>query len=361
MILDLYLGEILNHAMRNMRSSALRQCAKCHEKISKRTCGDLNLSTCILHCYLCILKIMNEDTHNLSNRLRDSGDTLSSDLAPAADWTQQQPDPAIKLRAKSSLRVKKARVTTVAKKKQKNASYTATDLVYRELKRQILVCRLAPGSVLDERSILRGLGFSRTPFREACMRLKEEGWLLSMSRRGYLIPPITLQDIADIYELRLVLESACVQIAAIRATPKDIESLEEMARLEEQPETAKLHDLLVNKNAEFHMQLAQLSRNKRIADVLQSVLEHVQRCDSMLYQHKPETPWVTHSDIVVAIRDHDPEEARKRLQLHIEEARQRLLNAFGSHSLDLRLAYTGGQAKQRGPYFPRKQKLVKQL
>jgi DNA-binding GntR family transcriptional regulator len=210
--------------------------------------------------------------------------------------------------------------------------------VYQELKRQILTFHLLPGSALEEREVLRKLGLSRTPFREACMRLKEEGWLLAFSRRGFLVAPITFEDIAHLYDLRLILESACAQIAAVRATDPDIGHMETMIQAEEgcgSPEGISAD--LVKMNFEFHMFLAELTKNTRLTNIVRNILEHVTRLDSMLTRYAPSTTWVKHRTIVESIRDRDAMRAGRSMQEHIEQARLRILSAFAVQSPKLSL------------------------
>jgi DNA-binding GntR family transcriptional regulator len=230
-------------------------------------------------------------------------------------------------------------VNSSNKSKQTRRKFTATDLVYKELKDQILTLKLSPGTLLEEDRILGKLGFSRTPFREACMRLKEEGWLLSISRRGYLISPIMFEDMSDIYSLRLILESASVQIVASRAAEKDIQLLEEMVRFEEDElgSGQSVKKSLVELSYKFHMRFAELTGNTRIVNIMQSAMEHCERFDSMLSRYDPQAPWVRHSKIVLAIKNRNPIEASKRMQEHIQQARSRILNAFSGHALELSL------------------------
>ena len=226
-------------------------------------------------------------------------------------------------------------VETKAKTKRKRS---ATQTVYEELKRQILTFELLPGTALEEQQILQSLGFSRTPFREACMRLKEEGWLLAFSRRGFLIAPIAFEDIAHIYDLRLILESACAQIAAARATDPDIAHLETMVQVEEGRGPAKeISAELVRMNFEFHMYLAELTRNTRLINIVRNILEHVKRFDSMLTRYAPSTSWVGHRTLVETIRDRNSMRAGKSMQEHVEQARLRILNAFAGQSPQLSL------------------------
>lgn len=208
---------------------------------------------------------------------------------------------------------------------------TAAELVYQELKSRILTARFAPGSVLEEEGVLGKLGFSRTPFREACMRLKEEGWLVAMSRRGYLIAPITFKDTIDVYEMRLILECASAQIAAAYARTADVERLEKIVRAEEgQRSRGVILPSLVRMNFDFHMTLAETADNARITAAVRNLLEHVLRFDSMLYHFSPQTSWVGHRAVVAAVKRRSPAEAQKRMHEHIQHARERIFSVFNS-------------------------------
>jgi len=167
------------------------------------------------------------------------------------------------------------------------------------------------------------------------MRLREEAWLLPLSRRGFLIAPITLNDIADIYDLRLILESKCVQIAAQRAGEEDIHILQETLGIEGQRHPTGIQGLIIA-NVQFHIHLARLSGNERIVKVLRSVFEHVQRIDSILYQYEPATPFSQHAAIIAGIRNRDPKQATEQMQQHIEAGRDRVLRVFSHHATDLK-------------------------
>ena len=225
-----------------------------------------------------------------------------------------------------------------ALKKPRTPRSSATERVYQELKRQILTFQLLPGKVLEEHQVLQKLGFSRTPFREACMRLKEEGWLLSFSRRGYIISPITFEDIAGVYELRIILESGCAQIAAMRATEVEIERLEEMVNFEERYRTVEgIPPDYANKNLEFHLQIAEISRNTRMVNFVRSLLEHVLRFDYMLKRYAPSTSrsWTGHAAIVAAIKNHDSALAGKRMQEHLKQAHLVVLSVMTTPPPDI--------------------------
>lgn len=221
------------------------------------------------------------------------------------------------------------------KNKKKLSDGSATEVIYEELKRRILSFEIPPGAALEERQILQSLALSRTPLRGACMRLKEEGWLLAFSRRGFLVAPIGFEDIAQTYELRLILETACAQLAAVRATNEDIERLEAMIQQEESGvSTDGVSAELIKMNYGFHLFLAELSKNSRLVKIIRNILEHVTRFDSMLSRYAPSTTWVRHRAIIEAVKAHDPISAGKSMQEHIEHARVRIVSAFSSGFAD---------------------------
>ena len=80
------------------------------------------------------------------------------------------------------------------------------DRVYLLLKGWILNCRFRPGDFLPEVEVAEHCNTSRTPIREACNRLAEEKWLSKIQNRGYIVAPISIQDIMEVYQFRKLLE-----------------------------------------------------------------------------------------------------------------------------------------------------------
>ena len=100
--------------------------------------------------------------------------------------------------------------------------------VYRALKRDVLTLVHRPGEPLRELELAERYGSSRVPVREALGRLHQEGLADSVPYKGFFASPISVKDISDTFELRVLLEVHSVRLAARRA---DDESLEALARL----------------------------------------------------------------------------------------------------------------------------------
>ena len=88
------------------------------------------------------------------------------------------------------------------------------DRVYRLLKNWILQCEFRPGDFLTEVSLAERCETSRTPIREACNRLSQEGWISGIRHKGYVVPSISARDIVEIYEYRKLLECFNAEKAA---------------------------------------------------------------------------------------------------------------------------------------------------
>ena len=98
---------------------------------------------------------------------------------------------------------------------------------YGAVKRMILAGTLRPGEKLAERELSRRLKVSRTPLREALSRLVQEGLVENRPRRGHYVRAIDAKSVADLYDLREVLEKHAVRLAARRLTDADIAELED--------------------------------------------------------------------------------------------------------------------------------------
>ncbi|NJN40327.1 MAG: GntR family transcriptional regulator [Gammaproteobacteria bacterium] len=93
------------------------------------------------------------------------------------------------------------------------------DAAYTQLKRQIMYNELPPDfRALEEELALR-LGMSRTPIREALIRLEQEGFVELVPRRGMRVKPLTGRDIRDMTEVLACLESAAAEKLAARQAP----------------------------------------------------------------------------------------------------------------------------------------------
>lgn len=120
-----------------------------------------------------------------------------------------------------------------------------------------------PGERLNEAELALRLGVSRTPVREALMTLALEGFL-EEAGRGYVRRKFDVQEMKDLYELRLGVERDCCRYAVLRATDEQIAALAEyVERSRHVPDDTPVTEL-VKLDEGFHQRLAQMSGNREM-------------------------------------------------------------------------------------------------
>jgi len=150
--------------------------------------------------------------------------------------------------------------------------------------------------------------------------------LKRIPRKGYLVAPISIRDIVELYEYRKVLECFAAERVAHSASPEAIEELEEIVRVERNG-AAPLSEILTA-NGAFHLRLAELSSNERVASQVSLVLCYVKRLDTICTQSVP--GWIGHHEIISALRAHQAEAAREAMARHLDLSRDKMLRLFGA-------------------------------
>ncbi|OCX58106.1 GntR family transcriptional regulator [Thioclava sp. SK-1] len=205
-----------------------------------------------------------------------------------------------------------------------------TDQAYAQLREDIITCTLRPGTDIGEQELAARLSMSKTPVREALARLTLEGLVEAFPRRGYRITPVTVKDITDIFTVRKALESVAAELAALRMTDEELETLEALAKKTYgQDRTLPVLEFVAANNR-FHAAIAQGARVPRLHTLISGYLEECTRLFHMGATIRDVTP-ETHEDhtrIVTALRARDPAAAREAISVHTENTRRGLLTAL---------------------------------
>lgn len=203
-----------------------------------------------------------------------------------------------------------------------------TDRVFKALRSEIITCRLAPGEVLNELEVARRFKTSRTPIREACNRLTQERFLVSVPNKGHIVASISIKNILSLYQLRFIVETACAESAATRLSNTEIQEMEELLTLEKNLEGVN-KGALIEMNKKFHRKLADVSRNERIIDLVDLLLLESVRLDYFLMDYHPGA-WTGHSEIMAALKARDGARAREAMAEHIQLTQERMSKLFSS-------------------------------
>src|ERR1700744_6542017 len=125
--------------------------------------------------------------------------------------------------------------------------------VYRILRDWLIMAQLPPGDFLSEADLAERCGTSRTPVREACTRLMQDHWLTRIRRKGFMVTPISVRDIVDLYDYRKLLECYAAEKKAQTASNNQLKELAAIVAPELDP-GANLGEILLA-NQCFHRRL----------------------------------------------------------------------------------------------------------
>ncbi len=155
--------------------------------------------------------------------------------------------------------------------------HSLANQAYAALRKDILTCTLDPGSRIAQSQLVERYNMGITPIREALKRLEQEGFVQSIPRFGYLITPITIKDVEDLYDLRLILEKSSVRQAIQRITQQQIEQLQSMTEFTYTFKDRESYLAFLENNVNFHMTIALTSGNRRLAEMVGSILSEMTR------------------------------------------------------------------------------------
>lgn len=209
-----------------------------------------------------------------------------------------------------------------AKSSGKAEKQGEVDRIYGLLKAWLIECKLSPGDVLSEVDLARRCETSRTPIREACNRLAQDGWITRIPHKGYLVAPVSIRDVLQLYDYRKLLECFAAEKASQVASTEDLESLAQIISVEQRSDVDV--DQVVAENDPFHIAIARIAGNQRVCDQLALTLEYVHRLDRLSTQKSHS--WIPHGEILQALQARKPQEARQAMAAHIDYSRDRMLH-----------------------------------
>ena len=210
------------------------------------------------------------------------------------------------------------------------ANRSGTEEAYASLKRRILLCDLSPGEELREAALAESTGLGRTPIREALRRLVQEGFVEVRPRQGYRVSPITLASVHDVFELRLLLEPAAVELAIRRAPRESITALHDLAHAHYVHGDQESYERFIVDNLVLHVRIAEIAGNQRLAHMLGNLLEEMQRLFFLSLDARDSSTEQMHEhhELYDAMLAGDVETARRIVVDQIEQSRQRVIDAL---------------------------------
>lgn len=203
---------------------------------------------------------------------------------------------------------------------------TVTDAVYERLKSDIMSGVYRPGQRLMETEVAEKLEVSRTPVRDAMIRLEQDGLTTIKPHRGIYVRKLSKKNIQDYYQLRAVLEGLGAKLATQNATKEDHDKLqrmlEEMHNILESHKNAEHFKEMATINNHFHQLIFDIADNQVLAQTREMLANPIALVRSTSWQNQQRIfeTWQEHKEVVEAIVSKDAELAQKKMEEHIYNA-----------------------------------------
>lgn len=210
------------------------------------------------------------------------------------------------------------------------------EVVYRQLREAILNGLYRPAQVLRQEELAARLGVSRAPLREALPRLEADGLVVSSPRRGYSVRSLEPEEIAEIFDLRILVESRAAYFATLHRTKEDVVRLkcliEGMAavNISDQAGIVAWADL----NFKFHDCLFAPSRRRhflRMVESLRAAVEPYIRVE-LAFTGQFEEAQVEHRSIAKAFSAGDADRVATLTKEHCEHTAARLMAGLSTRA-----------------------------
>jgi DNA-binding GntR family transcriptional regulator len=187
--------------------------------------------------------------------------------------------------------------------------------IYKELKKQIISLELQPGSVVREKEIMEAFSVSRTPVREALMRLEAENFVRIIPNAGTFVEEISFQKLKDLVEIRSQFVRLAGKLAAARNTHEEIA---EIRRLIGEMKSTSDSLMLMNIDGEIHEIINQATKNELLAQMLNGLHDHAVRIWNSVGAESGygEKFFSEFEDIALALEQRDEEAAARLLEEH---------------------------------------------
>jgi DNA-binding GntR family transcriptional regulator len=199
--------------------------------------------------------------------------------------------------------------------------------IYDHLREQLLSGEIAPHQHLIETKIAEEIGTSRTPVREALHSLELEGLIKSIPKVGYVVKPISEDEVEEICEIRAAIEALAARWAMEKAYKKLVEELKKNISLSEDKVSKGQVRAFVDMDAQFHEIISKFSGSQRLLELAQTLRRHMlrYRIQSIYLVDNVLRAIDGHKGILRAIEKRNLEEVNRAIQHHMEQVKKDVL------------------------------------
>ena len=213
---------------------------------------------------------------------------------------------------------------------------------HERLRHAIVRLELEPGAPVSEAQLVARFGFSKAAIRAALARLRAERLVLAEPRRGHVIAPLTIRDVGEIYDLRLLLEPPAAAAAAGRIAPDELAHLRARSEPALDLDDPASVERFMEANRAVHVAVATAGGNRRAALIVARLLDDSERARLVALRAGAGGRGLRardeHRALLAALEAGDGEEAARLMAAAIRVFRDELLDALRAAAVDAPLS-----------------------
>jgi DNA-binding GntR family transcriptional regulator len=203
----------------------------------------------------------------------------------------------------------------------------AADFAYQFIKSKILSQEYGPALQLKEVHIANKLGLTRTPIREAMIKLELEGLVRIYNNKGAFVSQISEKEIEDLFEVREALETKAAYLAIRRANRDELDNIRQALEAREKFITRGILKNYLLSELDFHYGMLKLCKNERLIGIWENL--HTQLCLARFRSSMIDKRYLSahkeHKQILLYIHKGDYEKTKQLLKAHLLKAKENLL------------------------------------
>jgi DNA-binding GntR family transcriptional regulator len=195
--------------------------------------------------------------------------------------------------------------------------------VYEALRHEILDLTLAPGSPIDEVKLAERFGISRTPIREAMLKLAGDGLVVTLPNRFTIVAPIDFPNLPQFFDALSLMYRVTTRLAAANRTDAELEAIRDLQAGYTGAVEARDVPAMIEINRNFHAEIALAGKNRYYADLFIRLLDEGRRLLRLYYSsYNDKLPKIylqEHEVMITAIADQDIAGADRIARAHAEQ------------------------------------------
>jgi GntR family transcriptional regulator, rspAB operon transcriptional repressor len=218
-----------------------------------------------------------------------------------------------------------------------NRSLPMREQIYVLVRKLILTGAIAPGAVIDEKSMAAQLGVSRTPVREAVKKLTDEHLVDVVAQSATRAARIDRHEVEQAFLIRRALEMESAAQAATRMTPKHAEKLGKILDAHSRAITRRRIGDAIGHDDRFHRMIAEISDLQRLWRAIEISKGQLDRCRHLMLPRKGEgaATLAQHRDIIKGLASRNPERARAAMARHLDAAYGNTVKAMNAGEIEV--------------------------